>query len=269
MGTAYDESGDGGTLDFVGAIARESDRFLVVLGDVDPAARVPSCPDWDAADLLWHLAEVQWFWATIVEERRRDADGMSEPVRPSSYDDMHTFGREQAARLAQVLADADPATPVYMWAPDKTAGYIGRRQAHEALIHRLDAELTADSVTPMDPALASDGVLEALEVMHGLVPPWGTFAPGGDRVCVECSDTGLTVPVRLGWFTGTDPDDGAEYDEAALVVQRSPGEPSATVTGTADDLDAWLWRRRPASALRVTGDQAAFDRLTAAVSPID
>ena len=34
---------------------------------------MPSCPDWNADDLLWHLAEVQWFWATIVRERVTDA----------------------------------------------------------------------------------------------------------------------------------------------------------------------------------------------------
>jgi hypothetical protein len=33
----------------------------------DGAVRVPACPDWDADDLLWHLAEVQWFWGTIVD----------------------------------------------------------------------------------------------------------------------------------------------------------------------------------------------------------
>jgi uncharacterized protein (TIGR03083 family) len=267
MSTPFDANEE--TLDFVGAVARESDRFLAVLTDTDPGARVPSCPDWDASDLLWHLAGVQWFWASIVEESRVSADGMAEPERPPSYAEAHEFATEQAARLAQVLAEADPATPVYMWAPDKTAGYVRRRQAHEALIHRLDAELTTGCVTSMDAALASDGVAEALEVMHGLVPAWGTFTPHDDRASVQCSDTGLVVPVRLGWFTGTDPDDGTAYDEAALVVDSSPGTAAVTVTGTADDVDAWLWRRRPASALRVTGDRAAFDRLTAAIGAID
>ena len=37
----------------------ESLRFRDVLVDCDPAARVPACPARDAADLLWHLGEVQ------------------------------------------------------------------------------------------------------------------------------------------------------------------------------------------------------------------
>ncbi|WP_238993563.1 hypothetical protein [Nocardioides caldifontis] len=64
-----------------------------------------------------------------------------------------------------------------MWAEDRTVGYIRRRQAHEALIHRLDAELTAGTVTALDPTLASDGVDEALDVMFGGCPPWGSFEP--------------------------------------------------------------------------------------------
>jgi len=35
-------------------IRTESTRFRSVLADCDPAARVPACPDWDAADLVWH-----------------------------------------------------------------------------------------------------------------------------------------------------------------------------------------------------------------------
>src|SRR6185312_10928831 len=38
----------------------------------DPAAPVPSCPGWTAADLAWHLLEVQFFWATVVERRLQD-----------------------------------------------------------------------------------------------------------------------------------------------------------------------------------------------------
>ena len=33
-------------------IRTESARFRAALADCDPSARVPTCPDWDAADLL-------------------------------------------------------------------------------------------------------------------------------------------------------------------------------------------------------------------------
>ena len=55
-------------LDHLVHLARESACFAEAIGAVAPAARVPSCPDWSADDLLWHLGEVQWFWGTIVRE---------------------------------------------------------------------------------------------------------------------------------------------------------------------------------------------------------
>ena len=66
--------------------------------------------------------------------------------------------------LARVLEAADPADEAWNWSDDHTVGFILRRQAHEALIHRLDAEQAAGDVTELDPRLAADGVEEtALE----------------------------------------------------------------------------------------------------------
>ena len=55
---------------YLAHLETESRRFRDVMADCDPGARVPSCPDWDAADLLWHLGgEVQDFWAWVVSHR--------------------------------------------------------------------------------------------------------------------------------------------------------------------------------------------------------
>ena len=53
-------------LDYLTHLARDSARFAEVLRETPPGKRVPTCPEWDVDDLLWHLADVQWFWATIV-----------------------------------------------------------------------------------------------------------------------------------------------------------------------------------------------------------
>ena len=123
-------------------------------------------------------------------------------------------------------------------------GFTYRRQAHEALIHRLDAEQTAGQVTTLDPALAADGVLELLDVMYGGKPPWGTFTPLPQHLRIECSDTSGSLWVQLGRFTGTNPRDGAELDETDLLVVPDPGTPAdAVISGPAAALDTWLWRR--------------------------
>jgi uncharacterized protein (TIGR03083 family) len=259
-------------LDYLSHLRTDSARFLDALRDAPSGARVPSCPDWDADDLLWHLGGVQWFWGTVVAERLQSADDVEEPERPGSRTGLVAFFEEQSARLHDELAAADPAEPVYTWSTDKTVGFIRRRQAHEALIHRLDAELTVGDVTPLDPALASDGVLEALDVMFGGCPPWGSFAPSGEQVLVRVSDSGLDVPVALGRFTGTDPDDGTVYDEDDISVAAADpaAAAAATVSGTADDLDAWLWHRRDAARITSEGDRAVLDRfLKVLEQPID
>ena len=53
-------------LPYLAHLADDSERFHEVLTGVDPTARVPTCPDWTAADLVWHLAEVQWFWTQVM-----------------------------------------------------------------------------------------------------------------------------------------------------------------------------------------------------------
>lgn len=257
------------TLDYLKHVRSDSDRFLTLLRDADPSLRVPSCPEWDADDLLWHLAEVQWFWGTIVDQRLSDPDAAEsqKPDRPGSHEGLVAFFEESTALLQGSLAAADPSEHVWMWADDNTVGYIRRRQANEALIHRLDAELTVGQVTPLDPALASDGVHEALTVMFGGVPPWGTFTDSGRTLRVVASDTGLEVPLRLGRWTGTSPNTGTSYDEAICEVAEAEGfVADASVRGRAADLDAWVWGRADAGALTIEGDRELFDALQEVVS---
>src|SRR5512133_2637565 len=125
-------------------LRRESGRFREVLAACGPEVRVPSCPGWDTSDLLFHLARVQGFWATIVRTRPAPVDREApEPARPSSYDGLLAFFDESHAALVAELERADPADEAWTWSTEQTVGFTIRRQAHEALIHRLDAELAA------------------------------------------------------------------------------------------------------------------------------
>ncbi len=257
--------------DYLDHIRRESARFREVLTGCDPAARVPACPDWDAGDLLWHLTGVQWFWSRMVLGES-DPAAVVERERPAAYSDLLDLYDECSAALTDALAGTDPATRAWTWATEQTAGFIFRRQAHEALIHRLDAEQTAGAVTDLDPRLAADGVDETLDVMFGGTPPWGTFTPGEALLRVDCIDTDDHVWVRLGTFSGTDPDGDRSYaDEADLSVIDDPGvEPDCLISGQAGSLDAWLWRRTGTDGIDVTGDRAVYAAFREIVdNPID
>lgn len=252
---------------YVDHIRTESARFRAVLAECDPEARVPTCPDWNAADLLWHLSEVQHNWAAMVSGRPdASPDTYTAPDRPAGYDKLLAFFDECSAALLAAFEGAEPAEHAWNWSSDQTVGFIGRRQAHEALIHRLDAELVAGVVTPLDATLAADGVHEVLDVMYGGTPSWGTFTPTGGGVRVEVTDRALAVLVAFGRFTGTDPDGDVHDEDDINVVESLPGGPAATVSGTADALDAWLWRRRDDAGIEQSGDQAAGDRFRAFIN---
>jgi uncharacterized protein (TIGR03083 family) len=251
-------------LDHIGS---ESARFRAALTGCDPTARVPACPDWDAADLLWHLAEVQWFWSRIIAGRPAGPDELEHPARPTEYDDLLAAFDTSSAGLLDALAHAEPTDVAWSWAPEQTVGFTFRRQAHEALIHRLDAEQTAGVPSaPLDPALAADGVEECLAVMYGGCPPWGRFTPDGRRVRIELIDVDQTIWVALGRFSGTDPDTDAVHDEDDLSVVADQGAgASATVRGTAAQVDTWLWDRSPASEVDMSGDPDAIAHLSGIV----
>lgn len=255
--------------DYLRHIESESARFRAVLEGCDPAAQVPHCPDWRAADLLWHLVGVQDYWATMVGGRPDAApDSYSDPQRATTYAELLAQFDETSARMAEVLRGADPADYAWTWhRDDRTVGFVLRRQAHEALIHRLDAEQAAGDVTALDPVLATDGVQETLDVMFGGCPPWGEFAGLPHHVRVDTTDTGASVWVQIGRFRGTDPDDGVHHDEDDIHVVADPGtEPDAVVEGPAGALDAWLWRRGDDSEIRVHGDKAVYDHFRLAVN---
>ncbi|MEU6137947.1 maleylpyruvate isomerase family mycothiol-dependent enzyme [Nocardioides sp. NPDC047086] len=254
-------------------IRSESARFRAVLAETDPTTPVPTAPEWTAADLLWHVAaEVQHFWTYVLETRPAEptSETYAEPERPAdaTYQDLLARFDELNARFIKTLEQTGPEEPTWSWSTDRSAAFTYRRQAHEILIHRLDAELTAGAVTPLDPALAADGVEEILDVFYGGKPDWASFAGAGQYVRVDAVDTDTQTWVELGLVSGTRPDGNGLEDEPDLSVV-SPDtipagtEPDTVVEGTAADLDAWLWRRRDDEGIQVTGDQDIYERFRA------
>lgn len=245
----------------------DSARFASVLRDAPEEQAVPTCPGWRTDDLLWHLAEVQWFWGTVVRDRVADPETLDHPERPSDRAGLVAFFDEASAALQSALGEVDPAEPRWTWSDDRTAGFILRRQAHEALIHRLDAELTADVVRqPLDPELASDGVDEALRVMFGGAPVWAqvTLDPAA-TLHVHARDTGRAWLVTLGTFDGTSPE-GTSYVAEPVVETVDAGlaaAAAAAVEGKAADLDCWLWGRPTVGALERSGDDEVLARFQA------
>lgn len=247
-------------LDFLAHLRSDSATFRAALARTDPATRVPTCPDWDAADLLWHLTEVQHLWGVVVRDKLTDPEQAEadKPERAERYEDLLAQFDEAQTILVEALDGTADEVPVWTWfEPDRSVGFVRRRQAHEALIHRVDAELTVGGVTEIDPSLAADGVLEVLQAMYG-PPDWATHELDGPVGRIAITDTSDEWLVRLGHWSGHSPNTGKTYaGEPALTIVEG-GEPVFEVSAPARDLDCWLWNRPAVGDIALDGDVTAF-----------
>jgi uncharacterized protein (TIGR03083 family) len=253
---------------YLAHLADDSERFLEVLTRLDPATRVPTCPDWTAADLVWHLGEVQWFWSRVIANRPTHPRDIAEPdpVRPGSYEALLAFAERSASDLIGALAAASPDEPAWSWSREQSVGFTYRRQAHEALIHRLDAELTAEKRSPMDAALCSDGVDEAIRIMFGGAPAEVEVIPDpGATVRFTAADSGCQWQVTLGRMVGEFR--GKPVDEPTFVVAETDDHApaAAEITALAEDLDCWLWNRPARHRVDHHGDREVLARAAAIV----
>jgi len=220
------------TFDCIAAITAHSAGFAeATRGNLD--ARVEHCPDWSVADLVSHLTEVHWFWATIVSETL-DAppDASRRPARRPDDELVDAFVAG-AARLVEVLRDADQSAFCWTWAPwQQDVTFVTRHQVQEAAVHHWDAVHAAGDSLVIDPAVAADSVDEFLRFSVASEhdqddPPAGAL---DGPLVLRATDTGDV-------WTLADSD-----RPGALHVERGAVDGPA-VEGSAADLLLWLYGR--------------------------
>lgn len=262
-------------LDFVQHVIDESDRFnralssMVAEGGTETlgSTSVPSCPDWSAADLVWHLAEVQYFWASIVDGNLAEPSGV-QPLRRPGDDELLALHAQEAARLASALAAHDADEPCWSWyTPDQRVGWVRRRQAHEALIHRVDAELVADTITgsartPLHEDLSADGIDEMLQVMldAGPLEPGWQFEV--DEATARIDVPGRSWTMNLQTLSTVDDQGARRHDEAVKLIEPVES-PSVVIAGPASHLNTWLWHRGNLAQASIQGDRSVAERIFA------
>lgn len=224
---------------------------LAETGRMGLDAEVPSCPGWTVADVLDHVAHV------YLHKVRWLRDG----VRPDPWPASELAEREPAGLFDEAtevllaeLESRDPDAPAEtLWEPDQTVGFWFRRMALEIAVHRYDGELAHGVPTPIDGELAIDGIDEALRVMLA-GPRWARFdsaEPLDARLRVTSGGRSWTVTADL---------------RSVTVVEEDAAPVAAEVAGRPVDVFLWLWGRRDADALAITGDRelvAAFRRRVA------
>ena len=238
----------------VDLVVSEIESMASVCRGADPVTRVPTCPDWDLAELLRHAGTVHRWAATMVERssqerlRREDMDW----AVPEDSNALPDWLAEGAEFVAERFKSADPATPMWAWGWPKTAGFWPRRMLHETGVHRADAEFALGRTPDFDPEVAADGVSELLDNL----PHAAYFAPRvaelkgeGETVAFVARDLGAVWAIELGRDGFTWSRDGETEVGAAATLETTAGELLLTLYG-----------RRPIRPGEVTGDRTLVEK---------
>lgn len=229
---------------YVDAIRREGAALVAAARAAGVAAPVASCPGWTVADLLSHIGRIHHWVAGIVESRPADPEHWSKTAAPEG-DALIDYEERGCARLADALAQAGPDATVWTWATDKTTAFWARRQAHEAAVHRWDAQGAAGSAEPIDRDLAVDGIQEVFDlqaVRAGREP----IAGNGETIHLHCTDGDGEWLVRL--------------DPGGMAVTREHAKGDVAARGTASDLLLLMWGRILPGTVETFGDAALLER---------
>lgn len=233
------------------AIALHSAAFAEAAdGHFDAA--VEHCPGWMVADLVAHITEVQWFWATIADERPTEQPARDDPRRPQRISDpAAALARFEtgAARLVEVLRAADQSARCWTWAPSQQdIGFITRHQVQEIVVHHWDAAQAAGGTAAepaIEPHVATDAVTEFLtfSVASDMDPAPGDRESLDGAFRLRATDTETTWSIHAGQKPAT-----ASFETATAFETSAAGEPAdpgnqPEIGAAAADLLLWLYRR--------------------------
>lgn len=225
----------------VPALAVAGKRLGAAASQAGVDAPVPSCPGWVVRDLLLHTGAVHRWAASYLRERAQERTpfGVPEPGAIGD-DDVVAWYLDGHEALLGTIAAAPPDVECWSFLPAPTPLHFWvRRQTHEATIHRVDAELAAGAVGPVDPDVATDGIDELLTGF--LVRPKAKLRSERPRtLAVRTTDTGAS------WLLTVSAD--------PLVAERADGPADTVLSGPAHEVLLALWNRIPLAELAVSGD---------------
>jgi uncharacterized protein (TIGR03083 family) len=224
-------------------------RMREVIDGRDLSARVPSCPDWNAADLVQHTGMVYLHKAVAMQSGLGEGDWP--PPGTEDEDPVALFDRAYKELNAEFDA-REPGDKTATWYdPDQTVGFWIRRMAQETVIHRVDAELAMNEpIAPIPDDLAVDGIDEILVVfLSYATTKWTQHfedLKDADGRAVRVAADGASWNARIAT-------DGVHIGK--------DGDAAATVSGTPADVLLWLWGRKGEDAVQMDGDTGLIKQI--------
>ncbi len=259
------------SLDFVEQYVAAAERFAISVASTDLQARVPTCPEWTAYDLVCHLGNTHAWAATIVETGRRAVEQNDEP-RSRKPKVVSEWYAGKAEDLYEVLRTAPPHKACWNFAFDLGGvGFWQRRQLHETTVHTIDLHDSSGRPTEITAEVAGDGVDEVLTVflhrMHHRGFPAALTAP----LCITATDldrSWTVMPRAVVEDAGTGVPLQPRGSSSEAAPARTEGPPRVVerrhpmvdqISAPADVLYRVLWGRRPVEELSLTGDRGRLE----------
>jgi uncharacterized protein (TIGR03083 family) len=208
-----------------------------------PGVPVPSCPGWDMRQLLAHVVAIHRWVTGILREKATERPARTELVAEVVFSDLAAAYDAALSALVGALAATDPGECVWNWRSGVApAAFWFRRMAQETAVHRWDAEAATGPASPIDVALAADGIDEFLSIAARLV-------------------AAHPVENLVGSLALVAPDAGASWHlelAPGRITCCPPVGLATTVEGPASDLYLWLLHRirRDAATVTILGDPA-------------
>jgi uncharacterized protein (TIGR03083 family) len=228
----------------VAGVARELAALNAAVAGGPVDAPVPTCPDWTVVDLAQHVGGFCGFWAHVL------CDGNGCPkatfTDPPSDAGVVPWLAEMGAELLTQLEATPGDTPVWTWfEPDQSAGFVARRAVNELAIHRYDAQSARGTCTPIEPALAIDGIDETFDAL--VTRRARTGEATGQTIHLHGTDDG----VEAEWLVTLLPD--------RIDVARTHAKGDLAIRGAVSDLELHLFQRPALGVLQQFGDTTLID----------
>lgn len=228
------------------ALIAENARLAGLVGEVDHATPIPTCPGWDVTKLLRHVGRGHRWAATMVETRATevlDPRAVPNGKPPEDLDGIVAWLRDSAAAVPAAVDATGPDVPVWTFTGPKPAEWWVRRRLHEETVHRMDLVLALGRAPDLDPALAVDGLSEWLDLL---------VARGG-----VAADLHLHTTDADGEWTIRPDGDGMRWEPGHAKA-------AAALRGPAALLFLAMVRRVPLDGLEVFGERRVVEDFLAA-----
>lgn len=238
-------------------IVVQTDLLRSRVEGADLTVPVPSCPGWNAGQLLRHLGGAQRWAEEAVRTRT------TSPLPDSHFRDLsaHTdedpavvgpWLAEGAAELANTLRAAGPDARLWTPVPGGSTRFYARRFTHETVMHRADATLALGAEFTLDEEIALDALDEWMELgslpMHFDVQPWMRELLGpGHTLHFHATDTAPEAAAE--WLVDLTGD--------TIVWRRAHEKAAVAVRAPLIELLLLVYKRRPAhgEGVEILGDE--------------